>query len=315
MKPLTVALGAFAIAVLAIAPVSDALPTPTPSDVAVQFDHAKHEAFGCTTCPTNVQEGQVYPDPSFCSTCHNGTVAPSIDWSPPTPASRANLKFSHATHFGTDQCANCHVQNDVVQRVVISQCMACHGVTEHPQGDPATCNTCHIQVPAPQTHAFGWRDGHASPAASNPETCATCHVRVDCLDCHRSGAASPAGGYHPADFLSSHSVAAYSQEMTCADCHNPGAFCRDCHQGAGLVVGGPTSGFFHDGTGGFAVGHGQAARQSLESCVACHSERDCVRCHVNVSPHGPGFDADEQADAARSACVVCHGRNVPEGND
>ena len=66
------------------------------------------------------------------------------------------------------------------------------------------------------------------------------------------------------------------------------------------------------------LGHGQAARQSLESCVSCHAERDCLACHSatrgrRINPHGPDFNAERLRESAPSMCVACHGTSVPKG--
>lgn len=78
--------------------------------------------------------------------------------------------------------------------------------------------------------------------------------------------ATAQAGYHPADFLSWHPIAAYSQEVSCASCHNSSQFCQTCHQQSGIVAAAVlgTKANFHDAKGAFLLGHGQAARQSLE---------------------------------------------------
>ncbi|MCA9768685.1 MAG: hypothetical protein KC485_07710, partial [Gemmatimonadetes bacterium] len=70
------------------------------------------------------------------------------------------------------------------------------------------------------------------------------------------------------------------------------------------------------GVEGGLVGHGQAARQSLESCVSCHVERDCTVCHSaqggrRFNPHGPGFDAERLRRRNPEMCIACHGRAIP----
>ena len=79
-------------------------------------------------------------------------------------------------------------------------------------------------------------------------------------------------------------------------------------------------GGYHDGNQFFLVGHGQAARQSLESCTACHTQRDCMQCHgirsqtiQGVNPHGTGSNASLKAMQQRdpALCVMCHGAAVP----
>ena len=275
----TLAAAAVAVAVMGAGPVSEVVPVAaTP---AVEFDHGKHAPLfpDCTTCHTNVgNDVAVYPEPTFCAACHDGSTQPRIEYASPEPSPRS----VHDPDVAADQCVTCHEQDGARQRFV-----------------------------APASHDGEWQSIHGRQAAAAPEACVTCHVREDCLECHRSGAASPAGGYHEADFLSLHPASAYSRETSCADCHNNGAFCQTCHLGAGLVTGGPQSSIYHDGTGVWAGGHGQAARQSLESCVACHTESDCVRCHASLNPHGPKFNAEQQGKSSPSVCVVCHGQNVP----
>ncbi|NIN09960.1 MAG: hypothetical protein GTN62_00955 [Gemmatimonadales bacterium] len=296
----------------------DSVPAPDARS-SQQFDHTRHVALfpSCTACHSGIvalEGGQAYPDPGFCTTCHDGRTQPVVDWTPPREPSRANLRFGHGQHPGTDQCATCHVRDETVQRAVVDQCLSCHGI-EGEHHDPATpCTDCHVQPPAPRSHEGGFRDRHAEQAAASPETCATCHVRSDCLDCHRPGAASGSPGYHPADFLARHPVAAYTRELSCSNCHNVASFCAACHQQAGLVAAGPIGGGYHDAKRSFVGGHGQAARQSLESCVACHTEQDCVRCHVNTSPHGPGFDAEKLRKANAEVCIVCHKGGIPTPN-
>jgi len=276
---------------------------------AQQFDHQKHLPLfsNCTDCHTAVRQDEPFPDPTFCMACHDGSMQPRVSWSPPGP-SGANLKFRHSVHPATEQCSMCHVENDVVVRPVVSQCFQCHGI-QGSHFEAPDCNVCHTQPPAPPSHTSGWRERHGGEAAASPETCSTCHVRSDCLDCHRPSAAAPAGGYHPTGFLESHPVAAYRGETQCTDCHNVGAFCQTCHERAGLVSADGTIGAgYHDAKRFFIGGHGQAARQSLATCIACHTENDCVRCHVNVNPHGPGFDAEKQRAARPDVCAVCHTR-------
>jgi hypothetical protein len=158
-----------------------------------------------------------------------------------------------------------------------------------------------------------------------------------CLDCHRPDGARPSGdvlqsgnerqsevtrrsGFHPRAFLTRHPSSAYAREANCSDCHNPAQFCQSCHQQSGLVA---TSRVgqrgYHDAFRGFSLGHGQAARQTLESCASCHAERDCTACHSAVGggfrfkPHGPGFDAERSRSKNPTLCVACHGRAIPTG--
>jgi len=280
------------------------------------FDHARHLPFisDCSSCHAGVGgEGSIFPDPSFCANCHNGQMQPEVDWTPPEPADR-NLKFTHASHPPFD-CTQCHTDAgapDVMVSPVVANCFACHGIqAEHHDASVVDCGRCHVRPPAPATHGYEWREEHAVEAAASPERCGTCHIRSECLDCHLPAAASPSPGYHPADFLQRHPSSAYNRETSCADCHNAAQFCQSCHLQAGLTAVGGIGAGYHDAQPNFAGGHGQAARQNLETCVSCHIERDCLRCHTTMNPHGPNFDAKTMREKNAQMCTACHGLNVP----
>jgi hypothetical protein len=154
-------------------------------------------------------------------------------------------------------------------------------------------------------------------ANARPRTCETCHLRSTCLQCHRPELGAETR-YHAPTFLTRHPSAAYAREANCTDCHNPAQFCQSCHQQAGLVATAKLGRMgYHDAFRGFSLGHGQAARQSLESCASCHAERDCTACHSAVgggfrfNPHGPGFNAARARSKNPSLCIACHGRVIP----
>jgi hypothetical protein len=278
-------------------------------------------AASCATCHAR----------DFCMNCHvNAPEEPAIQALHGDPRSLAlaanDLKApaSHQaggflqTHGGTAaapgaRCAVGHTQES---------CTTCHivGPTEAnlvPAAGPGRGAGARLVRARPASHGRDFIDAHGAPANAAPATCAGCHVREQCIDCHRPNAAAQAG-YHPADYLARHPVAAYGREVSCADCHNTGQFCQSCHAQAGLRSSGTlgTRGTFHDAGKTFVVGHGQAARQSLESCVSCHSERDCLTCHSAVggrrfNPHGPGWDAERMQKQNPQMCTACHGTTIP----
>jgi hypothetical protein len=219
-------------------------------------------------------------------------------------------QFSDRARGGA--CSTCHTQQS---------CLACHraspavAVAMYPAG-PGRGVGARIQRKPPSTHVGKWADEHARVARSTPNSCSGCHARSECLECHRPNAAS-ADGYHAAGWLARHPAAAYSRQTDCAECHNTAQFCTSCHQSSGLTsVGNLLSGQYHDAQPSFRLGHGQAARQSLESCVSCHAERDCLTCHSAQSgrhfdPHGPGFDAERLKKKNPQMCSACHGSNIP----
>ena len=209
-------------------------------------------------------------------------------------------------------CRTCHTRES---------CLTCHiatpGVADgmHAAGTGRS-QGAQVERSSPASHGMSFVDRHGPDAALAPDGCAGCHAREDCLACHRPDAGDAPPGYHGITFLSRHPVAAYVRETDCSNCHNTRAFCASCHVQAGLTANGPLSSGYHDAKRAFTAGHGQAARQNLESCVTCHTERDCVACHSavagrRISPHGPGFDAARLRKRNPEMCTACHGTRIP----
>lgn len=281
-------------------------------------------AASCATCHAQ----------NFCMNCHvNAPEVPAIQALElderslvlgatfAAPPSHAGINFLGA-HGGEARrspatCAACHAQ---------PSCTTCHTAPVPRQVSalalpgPGRAAGAQTSRHPPLSHTRDFREGHGGVAAATPRTCSTCHVRDDCLSCHRQVGAgtSGAGDYHPAGFLTRHPAATYARQTACGDCHNAQQFCASCHAQAGLNASRPLgTSSFHDGRATFVLGHGQAARQSLESCVSCHAERDCMACHGAVgrgfgfNPHGPGFDPERLRRRNPEMCIACHGVAIP----
>jgi hypothetical protein len=258
------------------------------------------------------------------------------------PSSHDSVAFLH-THGRDAQrpnatCATCHAR---------ASCTVCHvGSSPNAVAKLATAGAGRaagvriVREPPPGHTREFMTDRHGADASNRPAMCETCHARATCLECHRpvgerfpvarqsstSQAAAARrvdgarrSGFHPAAFLTRHPSSAYSRDADCSDCHNRAQFCQACHQQSGLVANARLGRVgYHDVFRGFSLGHGQAARQNLESCVSCHAERDCTTCHSSVgggfrfSPHGPGFNPSRMREKNPSLCLACHGRAVPE---
>ncbi|HEY3219819.1 MAG TPA: hypothetical protein VGJ80_03735 [Gemmatimonadales bacterium] len=315
----------------------------------LRFDHLEHAVEAkdksppCATCHTLAGEPRMAvrdpvvqrcldchgirtahlaaPD-SACATCHVPLVrAVSLTRQDvadfPVPPSHAAPDFLSRTGHGTvsrqtlgTACATCHARDF---------CYQCHAGSAPPRAiaslasDPRS--TAIVARAAPASHGANLADRHGIEAAASTTRCTGCHVRADCLECHRPSPGRSAG-YHPDGFLARHPASAYAREASCSDCHNVGSFCTSCHARAGLTAAGVLRTGYHDARQLFLVGHGQAARQGLESCVSCHAERDCLTCHSaaggrRFNPHGPGFDASRMRRKNFAVCTVCHGANVP----
>lgn len=325
-------------------------PPSTPRASNLRFDHIEHASkagskspacAGCHALPGEqrmaVREPVVgrcldchgirvahlsAPD-SACSTCHVPLVrAVSLTSNDiagfPAPPSHAAPDFlTRAGHGATSRqtmrasCATCHAREF---------CYQCHAGSAPPRAiawldsDPRA--TAIAARAAPFSHGSNFADRHGAEAAASTTRCTGCHVRADCLECHRPNAGARGAGYHPDGFLARHPASAYAREASCSDCHNVGSFCTSCHARSGLVAAGVLRAGYHDARSFFIAGHGQAARQGLESCVSCHAERDCLTCHSALggrrfNPHGPGFDAARLRRKSFATCTVCHGANVP----
>ncbi len=172
-----------------------------------------------------------------------------------------------------------------------------------------------VRMAVVHMHPAGWATNHKTVAASGLLDCQGCHQPRDCTACHDG--VSPRGNYHPADFMSRHAQPAFAQEQACSTCHQVESFCRNCHKQAGIANANTIRGSAHNNQPLWLLQHGQAARQGLTACTACHQQTDCLRCHStlgqNVNPHGPNFDAQLMGSKNMQMCLICHVTNPLKG--
>lgn len=304
-----------------------ALALPLPPDhedpdflSAVHGDSAGARPQRCATC--HVRER--------CLACHVDSGQPVVAGMPglgemglpvalpPTGAAQYPAPASHrdpqwiAQHgavarAGTAQCATCHTRQS---------CESCHRggpvqatIASLPDAGTTSAPGVGTRRVAPVSHSTPqFRIRHGELATTSPATCTTCHVRVECEACHNAPDRAP---FHPANFESRHASASYARELECSSCHSAERFCRDCHAQLGMRSSGRLGSGFHDAEPLWLLRHGQAARQTLESCTTCHAQRDCMQCHsetgsFQVSPHGPGFEPERARDRNARMCAACH---------
>lgn len=266
----------------------------------------------CTYCHVNAPEIPAIQALGF----YNAAVALPRKFDQPATHKRADFESQHGKQagHGAQACQTCHTRESCAVCHVNQLPAAARGL--YPAG-PGRGAGAMPKEKAPSTHTPTWPTKHGTVAAATMQTCASCHTRQSCLTCHVPNTANR-GQYHPASFLTRHPADAYSRSSSCAECHNQQQFCQSCHQQSGVVsqralLG---AGGYHDGNRQFFVGHGQAARQSLESCASCHVERDCLTCHSaqkgrGFSPHGPGFDSERMLRKNPQLCMACHGTSIP----
>jgi hypothetical protein len=282
-------------------------------------------------------------EPARCSTCHTQERCTSchvdaahVPQIAAIPAARPGLELPrYAAHYFTppshevpnflenhgaaasfQACATCHTRND---------CAACH-TADMPASALALPRAQDVRAPGvllepgiPPSHMLAsFIERHGPLAAANPRVCTSCHTRNFCADCHEASAvravlphqiAGPQ--FHPTNYMARHSAEAYNRRLECTQCHDTGAFCRDCHQQSGFQAIGRLDVGFHDAEPVWLLRHGQPARYALESCATCHTQNDCMQCHsqlgaFRVSPHGRDFDARRAWQRNPSICFACH---------
>lgn len=281
---------------------------------------ASRETARCETCHTRER----------CAACHVDADRPEItaiaaapaDLRLPEavahyerPASHVDegWQSEHGTHASRDACATCHATED---------CAACHidtndAIASLPSRAQVVAPGVHIEAHAPDSHRSRFfMASHATLAAADDGSCATCHTQTYCTECH-DGPSN--GGFHPLDFATRHGAEAYGREEECSTCHNAAAFCRSCHVESGLGSEGRLGAGYHDAEPLWLIRHGQAARQSLESCASCHKQRECVQCHgvlgaFKISPHTRDFDARAAWKKNPTICLACHVGNPIGGS-
>ncbi|MGI9627102.1 MAG: hypothetical protein ACR2QM_09715, partial [Longimicrobiales bacterium] len=204
-------------------------------------------------------------------------------------------------------CNTCHTSDD---------CTSCHAPQSSAQGAisslPAAADVrasgLNLQRRPTADHASRFfEEEHRVVASTATSTCGGCHVEDQCVACHE---AARGPQYHPSGYEAGHAADAFGAFLDCSSCHDTAVFCRSCHIESGIGGGeGPTS--YHDAEPLWLLRHGQAARQTLDSCASCHQQRDCTSCHsevgaFRVSPHGPDFDARAAWEKNFRACGSCH---------
>jgi hypothetical protein len=212
----------------------------------------------------------------------------------------------------------------------------------HAPGDEQRCVKCHealadghlrtrfgerrLKPTTPwlgMAHDRDWIVRHRWVAADRGTLCATCHQERECTQCH-DGRSRPRM-IHPNDWLTLHPQHARRSATDCQGCHSLQTFCTECHARLGisqLAASGTRTGVrIHPPAAqwtGIQNQHAREAQRSLSTCVSCHAEQDCVRCHAagapgNVqSPHPRGFRdrCGSLLQANARACSACHGADL-----
>ncbi len=212
----------------------------------------------------------------------------------------------------------------------------------HSRADVGRCATCHETLPdgrlrtrwagktlKPQSawlglaHDRDWGVRHRWVAADRGTLCAQCHKERECTQCH--DARERPRAIHPNDWLTLHPQHARRSATDCQGCHSVQTFCMECHARLGISQAAApevrTPARTHPPASqwtGSINQHGREALRSLATCVSCHAERDCVRCHAAGlpsgarSPHPTRFRETCASALSQSsrACIACHGTDM-----
>ncbi len=290
----------------------------------------KRDTTTCLKChtsfyPTGFPEKSLYPKPRItfshelhrkqsvsCETCHAGVEKST------------RLGEPHLPRMA--QCRSCHTNRKVSVR-----CTTCHERrtsrllrTDFPEGKLVPSNTLGLL-----NHSASFEKNHAAAARSHREECRMCHTDSTCLNCH--GGVKRVMSIHPGNYRLNHAADARRQQTRCQSCHTRQRFCIGCHSRMGVS---PTSNNpsygplgrkkFHPENWASTAArsparnrHAVHARRSSGTCVGCHRESTCARCHsttgvggYGVNPHGRGFGRSPRCRTAvkrnKRVCLNCH---------
>lgn len=278
-----------------------------------------------------------------CATCHGGYrggAAPAQRITPP-----ARLRFSHRIHAARRiGCKTCHrMDGKKGGRVMpkMATCMSCHrerNVTNR-------CVACHLSGKSGRlktrfgserlrprgtlksdAHTRLFARHHRSVARGNRSYCQSCHGPRDCVRCHAQQFKPML--IHRSDYITHHALDARLNKPKCSSCHRSQTFCLSCHLRSGVGEGSTRGGFrpstglsFHPpGFNSLQRGpghHATAARRNISSCVSCHTEKTCIRCHGTrqlqrggFSPHPANFGKSLRCRMLsrrnQRVCLKCH---------
>ena len=292
-----------------------------------------------------------------CGFCHLGENAGKDGKVARVVIPPPNIRFTHKRHLDRNiQCAQCHGQIGELELATREQlprmagCFSCHAMSGAAQGEAkGQCINCHITEPSGQMttdfstgqllppdwlhmagHDADWIERHKTIAANDSKFCSNCHREEECASCHDGTVRNRK--VHPNDWISMHPEAARQNNPRCTSCHQETTFCGDCHRRVGVARDGPAGNRdvgerFHPPPEIWSSSpkgpghHAWEAEENINTCVSCHTERDCATCHASrglpggegVNPHPIGFSSKCKTAFARNPrpCLVCHTESDP----
>jgi len=288
-----------------------------------------------------------------CSKCHQSYYANGFPR--PTLYPKSHIRFPHHLHVTQSgaSCTTCHGgvagQTRLGGRHVpkMATCVSCH----RRRRVASECTTCHERRDSRHLrvhfsrgtlkpgaslglleHGPTFRRHHGAAARSRQRTCQSCHEQSTCLKCHAGQ--RKVLSIHPGNYVLRHGSDARAHPGRCQACHTKQRFCLDCHRRMHVTSDHPADRFrrrahFHPPNWASAASrslahnrHAIHARRNLGSCVSCHRQSTCIRCHASRgvggygwNPHGPGFAHSRRCRMLvkrnRRTCLKCHRRFDP----
>jgi hypothetical protein len=266
------------LATLGVAVALVSLATAHPVLAQAGFHHEAHDGLfpTCTGCHSGILSGVAdrrFPSNALCAGCHNGQVAPRIEWEGPQHRA-SNLRYEHAAHPGVVNgavgCEVCHRLSGRSERMAVGpvaprSCDTCH-TAEH-LSDESPCQQCHLPVveaqaltvrdialfPIPSSHGVSdFVSRHGASAELVQTQCSVCHAQQSCARCHvNSGTLAP--------------IQALGQDERIAGLV------------AGKSPGYPTPTDHADAQ--WLTVHGWVAEDGVGQCANCHAQPSCTACH------------------------------------
>jgi len=221
--------------------------------------------------------------------------------------SRAATTFPHEKHGGFD-CADCHTSIIKATRLGdgklpgVAKCEECHD-------RKTAADKAKFSPPRREAREYELNFDHVAHLKRVP--------KGDCTVCHKE---LPGIG---------ETWKTGPPMATCLDCHNhkvdfAEARCTPCHLSLKRFPLKPVSEFAHEGN--WVKEHGRLARNSAQTCAACHDQTYCAPCHAtSTSPVRPEIRFPEkvetdfihrgdflsrhqiEAGADPASCRKCHG--------
>lgn len=179
-----------------------------------------------------------------------------------------NVRLPHERHTQISGlvCADCHDKvshgpRAKARQVSMTVCSMCHDQAAATD----QCEFCHLTPQTVEdTHPAGYIETHGEEARAGEDACLRCHHDPVsfCDECH----SRPTPDHFSGTWRYTHDTVAEKDREGCLGCHDEDVFCEQCHR-----VSHPKD---------WLTTHGGVAGAGGGSCLTCHPQSMCDRCHA-----------------------------------